>query len=45
MRGSESSAALIECPKDKGCPYCVSFGSTHVCQCPVRIELFRKFEK
>lgn len=25
-----------------GCPYQHSFGSAHMCSCPVRIELYRK---
>ncbi len=25
-----------------GCPYQHSFGSAHMCTCPVRIEMFRK---
>jgi hypothetical protein len=47
MVGSNKNdkAALIECPKDQGCPYCQSFGNTHICQCPVRMELFKRYSK
>lgn len=43
MRGEGQDAALIECPEDRGCPYCQSFGETHICQCPVRLEILRRY--
>ncbi len=43
MQGSGESAALIECPADSGCSYCHSFGDTHICQCPVRLEIFTRY--
>lgn len=45
MRGSDDEAALIRCPEDKGCQYCHSFGNTHICQCPVRLAIFRRYGK
>ena len=43
MRGEGEEAALIECPEDSGCSYCHSFGNTHICLCPVRMEIYRRY--
>ena len=45
MSGASADAALIQCPEDDACPYCQSFGGTSICQCPVRIEIFRRYGK
>ena len=45
MSGTSGEAALIQCPEEDGCAYCQSFGGTSICQCPVRIEIFRRHGK
>ena len=46
MRGTSSDIALVECSKDKKtCPYWQSFESTAVCLCPVRVEIYRRYER
>lgn len=44
-----SSAAggkvLFVCAEKKTrCPYCVPFGNSFVCNCPTRIELYKRYE-
>lgn len=34
---------FIECREDDGCSYRLTFGQTHVCTCPVRAEIYRKY--
>ena len=45
MSGSSAEVALLQCPEDEGCAYCLSFGHTSICQCPVRIEIFKRYGK
>jgi hypothetical protein len=45
MVGNEEEAALIECPKESACPYRASFGETHICECPVRMEIYKIYGK
>lgn len=45
MSGASGEVALIQCPQDEGCAYCQSFGGTTICQCPVRIEIFKRYGK
>jgi hypothetical protein len=35
---------FIKCQKTGGCSYCCSFGYEHFCACPVRKEIFNKYE-
>ncbi|PLX74024.1 MAG: hypothetical protein C0615_10060 [Desulfuromonas sp.] len=35
---------FVECVDEKECPYCTPFGSSNICLCPVRNELFNKYK-
>jgi hypothetical protein len=45
MSGASADISLIQCPEDEACVYCQSFGSTSICECPVRTEIFRRYGK
>ena len=36
---------FIECKEDSICSYQMSFGDGMVCTCPVRKEIYKKYEK
>ncbi len=39
----EDEYIFIKCPEGGGCSYRLSFGQTHVCTCPVRMQIYRKY--
>ena len=39
-----SSIHFIYCEMSKSCDYRMSFGDAHVCNCPVRKEIFNKYK-
>ena len=51
---TESLCRVIDCVAEKvffvhgedghSCSYCLSFGDSHYCNCPVRQELYRKYK-
>jgi hypothetical protein len=45
LRYSRYPVLFVEMPPDKFCDsdYCGYFGSSRTCSCPVRIELFKRF--
>ena len=45
MSGDSADMALLQCPVDMGCVYCQSFGKTSICECPVRVEIFKRYGK
>ena len=45
MTGTGREAALVECPGFFLCAYRESYGETDICECPVRIEIARKYGK
>ncbi len=34
---------VIKCKNDKYCPYRMSFGGVFLCHCPIRMELFNRY--
>ena len=45
MRGTDEEVPLVDCLKEVKCPYLKSFGSTFICGCPVRREIFKRYGK
>jgi len=45
MKGSSDEAILVDCRKGIVCPYLKAFGKTHVCGCPVRREIHKRYGK
>jgi len=46
MKGSGDEALLVDCLKHIKCPYLKRFGGTTcVCGCPVRREIYKRYRK
>jgi len=39
----EDKIHFVKCISNEFCPYRISFGYSHVCLCPVRKEIFDKY--
>lgn len=44
IRSVESKLLFVECAEDH-CNYKLSFGYSKICHCPVRIEIFNKYNR
>jgi hypothetical protein len=45
MKGTDEEIPLLECFKGAVCPYSKSFGETYICRCPLRREIYIRYEK
>jgi hypothetical protein len=39
-RKIEGNGLFLKSGEQKGCPYAMSWGYGHICNCPIRVELF-----
>ena len=44
IRSVDSKLLFIDCTKDD-CNYKLSFGYSKICHCPIRIEIFNKYNR
>lgn len=40
----EGNGCFLKIAKSRLCPYMISFGYSQMCHCPVRIELYRRYQ-